>query len=169
MGPLQPHLSDVVVGLLCFFVFFGLLGMLLLPRIERTFAAREDRISGGLIRAENTTTEAQVVLAQYQDEINTARHEAAQIRQVAIEEGAAHIAAVRAEGQRQREELVAATKAQVEADRIVAEAALREDVIAVATELAGRIVGEPLNDRARTRELADEFFAELDAKAAAAS
>jgi F-type H+-transporting ATPase subunit b len=120
------------------------------------------------VRAEHTTAEAQVVLAQYRADINAARHEAAKIHQAAIEEGAAHLAAVRAEGQRQREELVAATKAQLEADRIIAEASLREDVVAVATELAGRIIGEPLADRARTREVTDAFFAEIDAKAAAA-
>ncbi|TQF06100.1 hypothetical protein E6W39_32605 [Kitasatospora acidiphila] len=165
MGPLQPHLADFVVGLVCFFAIFAVLGGILLPRIEKTLAAREDAIGGGTERADAARAEALATYEQYQAELNAARHEAAQIRQAAAEEGAARIAAVRAEGQRQREQLVAAAKVQLEADRVMAEAELREDVIAVATELAGRIVGEPLGDVPRVRDIADEFFAELDAKA----
>ncbi|MFF7634648.1 hypothetical protein ACFZB9_16035 [Kitasatospora sp. NPDC008050] len=60
---------------------------------------------------------------------------------------------------------MAAAKVQLEADRVIAEAELREDVIALATELASRVVGEPLGELPRTRAIADEFFADtvLDA------
>ena len=76
---------------------------------------------------------------------------------------------VRAEGQRQRDELVASARAQLEADRIVAEAALREDVLRLATELAGRILGEPITDERRAREIADAFFAEVDTDSSASA
>ncbi|MET8756000.1 hypothetical protein ABZW32_38795 [Streptomyces sp. NPDC004667] len=96
--------------------------------------------------------------------MSAARHEAAQIRQAAHEEGAALLAAVRAEGQKVREELVAAATVQLEADRVVARAELREDILGLATELAGRIVGEPFTDLDRARVIADEFFAGVDAE-----
>ncbi|MBV6695927.1 F0F1 ATP synthase subunit B [Kitasatospora aureofaciens] len=166
MGPLKPDTAELVVGLICFFLIFGVLGRIVLPRIEKNLAARADAIEGGAERAEAATAEARAVYEQYQAELTAARHEAAQIRQNAAEEGAALIAAVRAEGQAQRDSLVAAAKVQLEADRVVAEAELKEDVIALATELAGRVVGEPLGDLPRTRAIADEFFAELDAKPA---
>ncbi|MFB7664383.1 F0F1 ATP synthase subunit B [Kitasatospora sp. NPDC056138] len=169
MGPLQPNAAELVLGLVVFFLIFGILGKAVLPRIEKTLAAREDAIGGGMERAETARSEAQRIYEEYQAELQAARHEAARLRQAAAEEGTALIAAIRAEGQQQRDRLVAEAKVQLAADRIIAEAELREDVISVATELAGRVVGEPLADLPRTRAIADAFFAELDAKATAES
>ncbi|WP_184941995.1 F0F1 ATP synthase subunit B family protein [Kitasatospora kifunensis] len=164
MDTLTPKPAELIFGLICFFVIFGVLGKILLPRIEKTLAARADGIDGGAARAEAARAEAQALYEQYQAELATARHEAARIRQTAAEEGAVLVAAARAEGQRQRDQIVAVAKVQLEADRVVAEAELREDVIALATELASRVVGEPLGGLPRTRAIADEFFAETELK-----
>ncbi|MGK4579443.1 F0F1 ATP synthase subunit B [Kitasatospora sp. HPMI-4] len=165
MGPLQPDPAELVLGLVVFFLIFGILGKALLPRIERTLAEREDAIGGGMERAETARAEAQRIYEEYQAELKAARHEASRLRQEAAEEGAAMLAAIRAEGQQQRDQLVAEATVQLAADRVIAEAELREDVIAVATELASRVVGESLADLPNTRAVADAFFAELDDKA----
>ncbi|WP_441251411.1 F0F1 ATP synthase subunit B [Kitasatospora sp. McL0602] len=162
MGPLTPDNYELVLGLICFFLIFGVLGKVLLPRIERLLAEREDVIVGGAARAEAAQAEAQRVYEEYRAELAAARQEAAQIRQTATEQGAAFLAEVRAEGQQQRDELVAAVKVQLAADRVIAEAELREDVVQLAVELASRIVGEPLGDLPRTRAVADEFFERAD-------
>ncbi|WP_328925368.1 hypothetical protein OG429_12435 [Streptomyces sp. NBC_00190] len=166
MGPLKPHLSDLIVAAICFAAVFALIAKVLLPRIEKTLAERESATEGTLERAAEAEREAQRIHAEYQAELSAARHEAAQIRQAAHEEGVVLLADIRAEGHRVREELVAAATVQLAADRVVAEAELREDVLGLATELAGRIVGEPLTDVDRARAIADDFFAEVDAETA---
>ncbi|WP_042804608.1 ATP synthase F0 subunit B [Streptomyces sp. C] len=163
MGPLKPNLMDLLVALLCFTAVFAVMAKVLLPRIGKVLEARDAATEGVLARCEDTHLEAQHVRAVYQAELTAARHEAARIRQTALEEGAALLASVRAEGQRAREELIAASAVQLAADRVVAEAELREDVLGLATELAGRILGEPLTDTDRNRSVADAFFAEADA------
>ncbi|AUG78422.1 ATP synthase F0 subunit B [Kitasatospora sp. MMS16-BH015] len=160
MGPLTPDRSELVLGLICFFLIFGILGKLLLPRIERVLAQREDAIEGGQARAEAQLAEAQRVYEEYRAEIAAARQEAAQIRQTAAEQGAAYLAEVRAEGIAQRDRVVAAAKVQLEADRVIAEAELREDVARVAVELAGRILGESVAELPSTQAVVDGFFAE---------
>jgi F-type H+-transporting ATPase subunit b len=75
---------------------------------------------------------------------------------------------MRAEGQRQREEIIAAGHAQIEADRKAAARALRQDVGKLATELAGKIVGESLEDVARQSRVVDRFLDGLDDTAAKA-
>ncbi|MGW3040479.1 F0F1 ATP synthase subunit B family protein [Kitasatospora sp. NPDC001159] len=167
MGPLKPDTAQLVVGLVCFFLIFGVLGALLLPRIEKTLAERRDATEGGVERAEEARAEAQRVYEEFQAELAAARHEAALIRQTATEEGAALIAQLRAEGQELRDRMLAEAKVQLEAGRVLAEAELREDVVRLAGELAGRVVGEPVAELPRTRAIADEFFAEHDAKAGA--
>ncbi|GGQ89010.1 F0F1 ATP synthase subunit B family protein [Kitasatospora griseola] len=157
MGPLEPNVPELILGLIVFFLLFAVLGKVVLPRIERTLAERHDKTDGGLVRAEAARAEAERIRDEFQAELSAARHEAAAIRQTAAEEGAALVAALRAEGLQQRERLVAEAQVQLAADKVLAEAELREDVIKVATELASRVVGEPLADLSSTRAIAEEY------------
>ncbi|MEV5988602.1 hypothetical protein AB0L85_26940 [Streptomyces sp. NPDC052051] len=166
MGPLEPKVDQLIIAVICFAVVFFTFAKLLLPRINSALEARRDAIDGTRDESEAIHTKAREIHAAYQAELSEARHEAARIRQVATDEGHLLIQQVRAEGQRQRDELVASATAQLEADRIVAEAALREDVLRLAVDLAGRILGEPIADERRAQEIADAFFAEVDATAA---
>jgi F-type H+-transporting ATPase subunit b len=59
--------------------------------------------------------------------------------------------------------IVEHARAQIEADRQQAVISLRSEVGTIATELAGRIVGESLEDEARQSRVVDRFLAELDA------
>ncbi|MGW3494656.1 F0F1 ATP synthase subunit B family protein [Streptomyces sp. NPDC001020] len=163
MGPLEPKVNELVFAVICFAAVFFTFAKVLVPRITKTLEARQDAIEGTVERSEAVYAEARRVHEEYQAELSEARHEAARIRQAAVDEGSLLIQEVRAEGQRQRNELVASARAQVEADLIVAEAALREDVLRLATDLAERIIGEPITDERRAREIAEAFFAEADA------
>ncbi|MFI0810574.1 F0F1 ATP synthase subunit B [Streptomyces echinatus] len=167
MGPLEPKVNELIIAVICFAAVFFTFAKFLVPRITKTLEARQDAIEGTIERAEAVHVEARRVHAEYQDELSEARHEAARIRQASAGEGSLLIQEIRAEGQRQRDELVASARAQLEADRIVAEAALREDVLRLATDLAGRILGEPITDEHRAREIAEAFFAEVDTDSAA--
>lgn len=168
MNPLLPAWPEIIIGLLCFFIVFGLLGKKLLPSIEKVLSERRDAIEGGMERAEAAQAEAQALLEQYRAELAEARHEAARIVEQAREQGAAQLAEMREEGQRQREAIVAAGHAQIEADKKQATAALRQDVGSLATQLASRIVGESLEDHTRQSGVIDRFLDELEAKAAVA-
>ncbi|MGW1068763.1 F0F1 ATP synthase subunit B family protein [Streptomyces aureus] len=163
MGPLNPPHPELIVGLISFALVFAVFAKVLVPRMEKILAARDEAIEGTAERAVALNEEARRILSEYQAEISTARHEAARLRGTATEEGAALLAALRAEGVRQREDLVASARAQLEADRIIAEAELREDIFTLATELASRIIGEPLDNLIGARALADEFFAGIEA------
>ncbi|MFE2042205.1 F0F1 ATP synthase subunit B [Streptomyces sp. NPDC059477] len=167
-SPLIPPIPELVVGLLAFVIVFGLLAKKLLPNINKVLEERREAIEGGIEKAEAAQTEAQSVLEQYKAQLAEARHEAARLRQEAQEQGATLIAEMRAEGQRQREEIVAAGHTQIEADRKAASSALRQDVGKLATDLAGKLVGESLDDHARQSRVIDRFLDELEEKAEAA-
>ncbi|MEV6790722.1 F0F1 ATP synthase subunit B [Streptomyces sp. NPDC051320] len=167
-NPLIPATAELIVGLLCFFIVFGFLGKKLLPNIQKTLNERQDAIEGGLERAAEAQAEATQTLEQYKAQLAEARHEAARLRQDATEQGAAIIEEMRAEGQRQREEIVAAGHAQIETDRKATAAALRQDVGKLATELAGKLVGESLEDHARQSRTVDRFLDDLEDSASKA-
>nr|WP_202918436.1 F0F1 ATP synthase subunit B [Streptomyces cavernae] len=167
-NPLIPEIPELVIGLIAFAIVFFVLGKKLLPNINTVLEQRREAIEGGIEKAEAARTEAQSVLEQYKAQLQEARHEAARLRQEAQEQGATLIAEMRAEGQRQREEIIAAGHAQIEADRKAAAAVLRQDVGKLATDLAGKLVGESLEDHARQSRVIDRFLDELEEKAEAA-
>ncbi|MFG2295616.1 F0F1 ATP synthase subunit B [Streptomyces sp. NPDC048603] len=167
-SPLIPPLPELVIGLIAFLIVFGFLAKKLLPNINKVLEERREAIEGGIEKAEAAQTEAQSVLEQYKAQLAEARHEAARLRQDALEQGTALKEELRAEGQRQREEIIAAGHAQIEADRKAASQALRQDVGKLATDLAGKLVGESLEDHARQSRTIDRFLDELEAKAEAA-
>ncbi|MFC7264160.1 MULTISPECIES: F0F1 ATP synthase subunit B [Streptomyces] len=167
-NPLVPPIPELVIGLIAFVIVFGFLAKKLLPNINKVLEQRRESIEGGIEKAEALQTEAQSVLEQYKAQLAEARHEAARLRQEAQEQGATLIAEMRAEGQRQREEIITAGHAQIEADRKAASQALRQDVGHLATDLAGKLVGESLEDHARQSRVIDRFLEDLEEKAEAA-
>jgi F-type H+-transporting ATPase subunit b len=166
-NPLLPEPTELIVGLLCFFIVFGILGKKLLPNIQQTLDERRDAIEGGLERAAEAQAEANQTLEEYKAQLAEARHEAARITEQAREQGASIIAEMREEGQRQRDSIIAAGHAQVEADRRQVEITLRQEIGRMATDLAGRIVGESLEDSARQSRVIDRFLDDLEEKAEA--
>jgi F-type H+-transporting ATPase subunit b len=165
-NPLLPDTAELIVGLLCFFIVFGFLGKKLLPNIQKTLEERHDAIEGGLERAAEAQAEANRTLEEYKAQLAEARHEAARITEQAREQGSVIIAQMREEGQRQRESIIEAGHTQIEADRRQVTVALRQEVGRIATDLAGRVVGESLEDTARQSRVIDRFLDELEAKAA---
>ncbi|GHF66356.1 ATP synthase subunit b [Streptomyces mashuensis] len=167
VGPLKPDLAPLVLGLVLFFIVFGLMAKVILPRINKVLVEREKATDGRLDEADEIRAEAARVHAEYQELLAGARHEAARLRQEAVEQGTAIVAELRAEGQRQREEIISAGHAVIDAERAVAEAELREQVGALATELAGKIVGESMAEYARESGVVDRFLDELRTESAA--
>ena len=166
--PLIPTGSELILGIVCFIIVFGILGRMLLPRITKLLAEREDAIQGGINRADEAQAEAQAVLQQYRAQLDDARHEAARLREEAHEQGAQIIAEMRERAETEARRIAEAAQSQIEAERQQALISLRADVGTLATELASRIVGESLTDTARQGRMVDRFLADLEADAGTA-
>ena len=116
---------------------------------EKAFAARTEAIQGGMEKAERAQVEAERALAQYTTQLNEARGEAQKIREDARVQGAAIIEDLRTKAAEEAARITAAATASIETERQQAVTALRNEVGALATELAGKIVGEALDDQVR--------------------
>jgi len=162
-SPLWPTASELVLGIVCFVVVFGILGKMLLPRITKVLEEREDAIQGGINRADEAQAEAQAVLAQYRAQLDDAKHESARMREEAREQGAQIIAEMRERAEAEARRITEAAQSQIEAERQQALISLRAEVGSLATELASRIVGESLTDEARQSRMVDRFLDGLEA------
>ena len=72
---------------------------------------------------------------------------------------------MREQAQAESRRLTEQAHQQIEADKAQAINQLRQQVGTLATDLAGRIVGESLEDDARQRRVVDRFLEELEARA----
>ncbi len=101
-------------------------------------------------------------LAELEAQLADARHEAARIREEAREQGAAIVSEMREQAQTESSRIVEHGRVQIEAERQQAVASLRAEVGTLATSLAGRIVGESLEDDARSNRVVERFLADLE-------
>ena len=163
-SPVLPVWSEVILSLIVFAILFVLMRKFVVPSFEKTFAERTAAIEGGLSAAETKQAEADAKLAELEKQLADARHEAARIREEAREQGAAIIAEMREQAQAESTRIVEHGKTQIEAERQQAVTSLRAEVGALATGLAGRIVGESLDDEARQSRVVERFLSELEAQ-----
>jgi len=165
-NPLVPAWAEVILALVVFGILVWLFAKFVVPMFEKTFAERTAAIEGGLKEAEEKQAKADAQLAELNKQLAEARHEAARIREEAREHGAQIIAEMREQAQEESARITAAAHAQIEAEKQQVMAQLKAEVGSLATGLAGRIVGESLEDEARQRRTVERFIAEIEAQPA---
>ena len=164
-GPLLPeHPIELWVGIGLALIITLVVWKLVVPVFEKTYAERTAAIQGGIQKAEAAQAEAAAALEEYKAQLATAREEASRIREEAKTQGAAIVADMRQQATEESSRLLANAKAQIEAERAAAVSSLRTEIGGLATTLAGRIVGESLDDDARARRTVDRFIADLESQ-----
>ncbi|MCF8552446.1 MAG: F0F1 ATP synthase subunit B [Candidatus Planktophila sp.] len=162
VNPLIPHTAELIVGAIAFTLLFLVLRKFVVPMFEKAFTARTEAIQGGIERAEKAQVEAQRALNQYTEQLSKAQSEAQTLREEARVQGAAIIEDLRAKAQEEAARITAAAHASIEAERQQAVTSLRNEVGALAVELASKIVGEALDDQARQSRIVDRFLEDLE-------
>ena len=150
------------IELAAFLLLFWLLTKYVIPPINRAMTARQEAIRAEFAELDEAKAEAKGAEEEYKAQLADARKEAARIREEAREQGSAIIAEMREQANVEAARIVEHAHAQVSAERQQALTSLRAEVGTLATSLAGRIVGEALEDDERSTRVVDRFLADLD-------
>lgn len=164
-SPLAVELPELILGLIVFGIVVALVAKLVVPNFEKAYAERTAAIEGGIEDAQQAQKEAQAALEKYTAQLAEARTEAARIREEAKEQGAQIVVELREQAKAEADRITAAAHAQVEAERAQVLAQLKAEVGDLATQLAGRIVGESLEEEARQKRTVERFITELEGSA----
>jgi F-type H+-transporting ATPase subunit b len=151
-----------LVSLLAFAILVWIFGKYLIPPINKAMTARQEAIRTEFADLEEAKADARKAESEYREQLNNAKHEAAKIREDAREQGAQIVQDARDKAQTEADRIIEHAHAQIEADRKAAFASLRRDVGSLATTLAGRIVGESMDDDARQGRVVERFLADLE-------
>ena len=166
LGPLLPsHWSEFIVGIILAILVWILIAKKVVPTFEAMYAERADAIQGGMERAEKAQVEAEKALAEYRQQLSEAREEAARIREDAKNQGSQIVSEMRDQATKDAERIVSQARLQMDAEKASVMKELRGEVGGLATTLAGKIIGESLEDDQRTRNTVDRFIADLEAQA----
>jgi F-type H+-transporting ATPase subunit b len=162
LNPLIPHTAEIIVGFVAFSLLYIVMRRKVVPMFEKAFTARTAAIQGGMERAEKAQLDAQRALTQYNDQLSKAREEAQTLREEARVQGATIVEELRVKAQEEAARITATAHASIEAERQQAITSLRNEVGALAVELASKIVGESLDDAARQSRIVDRFLDDLE-------
>ena len=158
--------ATFIAEVIAFIVIIWVLAKYTIPPINKAISARQEAIRKQFADLEEAEGDARKAEADYKDQLNNAKHEAARIREEAREQGAQIVQEAREKAQGEADRIIEHAHAQIEADRKAAMVSLRRDVGSLATTLAGRIVGESMEDDARQDRVVDRFLADLEAQPA---
>jgi F-type H+-transporting ATPase subunit b len=156
---LTPIWHEIVIGMIAFGALYLVMSRVLMPRLEKVYAERHDRIEGGFERAEQARAEARRVQAEYRARIGEAREEAARIRDAAREEGQRRSDEVLANAREEAARLVAEGREELAGQRSAVSSNLQPDVARLSRQLAGRLLGREVGDD-EYRQTVDDYLAQ---------
>lgn len=158
---LLPNATFLVeLGIFALLVF--VLAKWVIPPINKAMTTRQELIKAQFEEAAKAKAEAQASQDAHKAELAAARAEASRIREEAREQGAQIVAQHREQAQVEADRVTANAHAQIEVERAQTLAQLKSEVGTIATTLAGRIVGESLDDDERQQRTVDRFLADME-------
>jgi len=154
--------ATFIAEVIAFAIIIWVLAKFVIPPINKAMTDRQDAIRKQFADLDEAQADARKAEADYKEQLNNAKHEAARIREEAREQGAQIVLDARDKAQTESERIIEHAHAQIEADRKAAAASLQRDVGSLATTLAGRIVGESMDDDERQGRVVERFLADLE-------
>lgn len=159
---LFPPLYDIVWSIIPLLIVFWVFGKFVIPKYREVLTEREDKIKGGIQRAEAAQAEAKAALEKYNAQLAEARNEAAEIREQARERGKQIEAEHRSAAEEESKRIVESGERQLEASRERVVGELRSELGQNSINLAEKLLGTELSDSTRKSGTIDNFLSDLD-------
>lgn len=163
LAVLIPPVYEIFWSAVVFLVIWAVLGWAL-PKIYKMIDKRQEEIDAGLRAAETAKEDAALAARERREIVNEANEQARQIRERADREGKRVVADARQAAQSEAARIEDAAQRQIAAEREAAAQSLRADVGALATDLAEKIIGEQLKDKALSDRVIDRFMDDLESE-----
>lgn len=160
---LLPAIPDLIYGTLAFVIVALGIYKFAWPSFMEMLDERAEKIDQGLKAAEIARAEVADERQTLADEVRNAHRQAAEIREKAQTNAKTIVADAQAQARTEADQILDGAQRRIDAEADSAKRALRSDIGALATELAGRIVGESLTDQELAKRVTDRFLDELEA------
>ena len=148
-----PEVYDIVWSLIILVIVAVFFYKFFMPKFNAIFDERAAKIQGNIAKAEQARKDADEAKAKYEAQLSTARVDAAKIRDDA-----------RARAESDAAQITASAQRSIESQHQQAIVSLKGEVGALATALAGKILGAKLEDNDVQSSMIDSMIDDLGAK-----
>ena len=155
------HLNQLLAHALSFLVFLFLVRGAFNAIIYPPMRERRDRIRAEFERIEQEKTAVAKLRQEYEAHLKAIEAQSRQRIQEGVAEGQRVAAEIREASRREAQDMIARARDEIIRERDKAQVTLRNDVVALAMEIAGKVVQEELTAE-KHRKLVDGFLAEVE-------
>lgn len=161
-----PKESDLIWSTVVLIILLVAFGKYIMPKFNKVMDERAERIQGRMDEAQKAQNEAMAAKRQYEERLASAQTDAAQIRENARNEAARITKDARTRAEANAERITTNAQQEIEAQRRQALNSLKSEVGSLATELAGKIVGQELDNDGVQSAMIDSLLADVEADSA---
>jgi F-type H+-transporting ATPase subunit b len=154
--------ATFIVELVAFIIILGVVGKYIVPPLQRILGERQAIINKQMADSDEAKTKLAEAEQKYQEALNEARTEAAQIRENARAEAQRTIEDLRKQAQEESARIVQRGEEQLATQRSAIVRELRGEIGTLAVELSEKIVDQRLADDAQVSATVDSFLAGLE-------
>jgi F-type H+-transporting ATPase subunit b len=154
--------ATFIAELVAFVIILAVLWRYVVPPLQKAMRERQDTIRRQLEESQRAKEQLASAEEEHRRTLAEARAEATQIREDAKRESQKIIDETKAKAQAEVDRIQQRGEEQLASQRRQVISELRVEIGQMAVQLAGRVVGESLEDDARRRGTVDRFLNELD-------
>jgi len=155
------HVNQLIAHAISFLIFLFLVRGAFEAIIFPPMRERRERIRAEFERIEQEKAELQKIRQEYEGHLKRLDAESRQRIQEAVAEGQRVAAEIRESSRKEAQEMITRAREEIAIERDKAQAALRNEVVDLATEIAGKLIHEELTAE-KHRKLVDNFLAEVE-------
>lgn len=158
-----PETYDIVWSLIILVIVAVFFYKFFMPKFNAIFDERANKIQGGIAKAEQAQKEANAAKEKYEAQLSTARVEASKIRDDARAEASHIIADARSRAEFDAAQITANAQRSIASQQQQAIVSLKGEVGALATALAGKILGSKLENADVQSSMIDSMIDQMEA------
>ncbi|TMQ58161.1 MAG: F0F1 ATP synthase subunit B [Candidatus Eisenbacteria bacterium] len=155
------HLNQLLAHAISFIIFLFLVRGAFNAIIFPPMRERRERIRAEFERIERERAEVQKIRQGYEAHMKKLDAESRQRIQEAVAEGQRVAAEIREASRKEAQEMITRARQEIGLERDKAQATLRNEVVDLAVEIAGKVIREELTAE-KHRKLVDGFLAEVE-------
>ena len=157
-----PKMYDIVWSAIILVIVAVFFYKFFLPKFQAVFDERAAKIEGGIAKAEQAQKDADAAKAKYEAQLSNARVEASKIRDDARTEASHIVADARSRAEADANQITASAQRAIASQQQQALVSLKGEVGALATALAGKILGSELQDEKVQSSMIDQMIDSMD-------
>ena len=156
-----PETAELIAGIIAFAIVFFFVWRYAGPTLKETLERRQQAVAGELTAAEEAKTEAESLLTDYKTQLAEAKTDANRIIEEARETAERMKTDIVAKAEDEAGQILSKARSEAEAEKSRALAEARTEVGEISVDLAGKIVGESLDDDAH-KDLVERYLSDLE-------